>query len=116
MAESLDGGAVTKRSARHFDILNENIVFPLHAATTVSAYRNIYDSRRTDYAVAPSRSSKPVSASVYEAPPKPATRPTQAGAINEFLRNSSRASGFERCTSTAGSRDPFSASYKAYEE
>ena len=49
MAESLDGGAVTKRSARHFDILNENIVFPLHAATTVSAYRSIYDSRRTDY-------------------------------------------------------------------
>ena len=49
MAESLDGGAVTKRSARHFDILNENIVFPLHAATTVSAYRSIYDSRRADY-------------------------------------------------------------------
>ncbi len=49
MAESLDGGAVTKRSARHFDILNENIVFPLHAATTVSAYRSIYDNRRTDY-------------------------------------------------------------------
>ncbi len=49
MAESLDGGAVTKRSARHFDILNENIVFPLHAATTVIAYRSIYDNRRTDY-------------------------------------------------------------------
>lgn len=32
MAESLDGGAVTYRSGRHFDILNENIVFPLHAA------------------------------------------------------------------------------------
>ncbi len=49
MAESLDGGAVTSRSGRHFDILNENIVFPLHAATTVGAYRNIYDTRRNDY-------------------------------------------------------------------
>ena len=29
MTESLDGGAVTYRSNRHFDILNENIVFPL---------------------------------------------------------------------------------------
>jgi len=32
MTESLDGGAVTYRSNRHFDILNENIVFPLQSA------------------------------------------------------------------------------------
>jgi hypothetical protein len=38
-----------RASARHFDILNENIVFPLHAATTVSAYRNIYEARRNAY-------------------------------------------------------------------
>ncbi len=49
MAESLDGGAVTYRSARHFDILNENIVFPLHAAQTTNDYRNIYDARRNAY-------------------------------------------------------------------
>lgn len=49
MAESLDGGAVTFRSARHFDILNENIVFPLHAAQNTTDFRNIYESRRSSY-------------------------------------------------------------------
>ncbi len=49
MSESLDGGAVTYRSNRHFDILNENIVFPLATATTNSAYRNIFESRRSAY-------------------------------------------------------------------
>lgn len=49
MAESLDGGAVTKRSGRHFDILNENIVFPLHAAQTTADFRTIYEDRRDAY-------------------------------------------------------------------
>ncbi|MEK7950772.1 hypothetical protein [Luteolibacter soli] len=49
MSESLDGGAVTYRSNRHFDILNENIVFPLASATTKSDYRNIFESRRNAY-------------------------------------------------------------------
>ena len=49
MAESLDGGAVTRRSGRHFDILNENIVFPLHAAQNTGDYRAIYDTRRNEY-------------------------------------------------------------------
>ncbi len=49
MSESLDGGAVTYRSNRHFDILNENIVFPLAAATANSDYRNIFESRRGAY-------------------------------------------------------------------
>ena len=49
MTESLDGGAVTYRSARHFDILNENIIFPFQAATTTSDYRGIFDSRRSAY-------------------------------------------------------------------
>ena len=49
MAESLDGGAVTYRSARHFDILNENIVFPLHAAQVTNDFRNIYETRRNAY-------------------------------------------------------------------
>ncbi len=49
MTESLDGGAVTYRSARHFDILNENIIFPFQAASQTSDYRGIFDSRRSAY-------------------------------------------------------------------
>ncbi len=49
MAESLDGGAVTYRSSRHFDILNENIVFPMHAARNTTEFRAIYESRRHAY-------------------------------------------------------------------
>jgi len=49
MAESLDGGAVTYRSNRHFDVLNENIVFPLKDASNVTAYRNIFEGRRNAY-------------------------------------------------------------------
>lgn len=49
MSESLDGGAVTYRSNRHFDILNENIVFPLKSAGNSADYRSIFDSRRSAY-------------------------------------------------------------------
>ena len=49
MSESLDGGAVTYRSSRHFAVLNENIVFPLLAATTANEYRQIFDDRRNAY-------------------------------------------------------------------
>jgi len=49
MAESLDGGAVTYRSNRHFDIENENIVFPLKSASNASDYRNIFEGRRSSY-------------------------------------------------------------------
>ena len=49
MSESLDGGAVTYRSNRHFDILNENIVFPLKSASNKWDYRNIYEDRRAAY-------------------------------------------------------------------
>jgi glycosidase len=49
MAESLDGGEVTYRSARHFDILNENIVFPLKSATNKFSYRTIFEDRRNAY-------------------------------------------------------------------
>jgi len=49
MSESLDGGAVTYRSNRHFDILNENIVFPLKSASTAQDYRNIFEGRRAAY-------------------------------------------------------------------
>lgn len=49
MSESLDGGSVTYRANRHFDILNENIVFPLASASTKNDYRNIFESRRNVY-------------------------------------------------------------------
>jgi hypothetical protein len=49
MSESLDGGAVTYRSNRHFDILNENIVFPLASAGSPADYRGIFESRRNSY-------------------------------------------------------------------
>jgi glycosidase len=49
MSESLDGGAVTYRSNRHFDILNENIVFPLKDASSASDFRNIFENRRSSY-------------------------------------------------------------------
>lgn len=49
MTESLDGGNVTLRSARHFEVLNENIVFPLKSANTTEDYKNIILSRRITY-------------------------------------------------------------------
>ena len=49
MTESLDGGAVTYRSNRHFDILNESIVFSFQSATTAQNYRDIFDGRRSTY-------------------------------------------------------------------
>ncbi|NCG08320.1 MAG: hypothetical protein GWO81_01920 [Verrucomicrobia bacterium] len=49
MSESLDGGAVTYRSSRHFDILNENIVFNLNSAANKSDYRTIFEDRRNSY-------------------------------------------------------------------
>ena len=49
MSESLDGGPVTFRSNRHFDVLNESIVFPLKSATTASDYRKIFEDRRNAF-------------------------------------------------------------------
>ena len=49
MSESLDGGAVTYRSNRHFDILNENLIFALQSAASASDYRNAFESRRASY-------------------------------------------------------------------
>ena len=49
MTESLDGGAVTYRSNRHFDILNENIVFPWQSANNTTAHRKIFEDRRAAY-------------------------------------------------------------------
>ena len=49
MSESLDGGGVTYRSSRHFDILNENIIFPLQSAASASDYRGIFEDRRNAY-------------------------------------------------------------------
>jgi glycosidase len=52
MAESLDGGPVTYRSARHFDILNENLIYNLHHVQSTSDFRAAYDSRRSAYGIA----------------------------------------------------------------
>lgn len=49
MCESLDGGAVTYRSNRHFDILNENILFDLKSAANASDYRTLLEARRNAY-------------------------------------------------------------------
>jgi glycosidase len=47
MAESLDGGAVTYRSSRHFDILNESLIYDLYSATSTNDLRNVYDRHRS---------------------------------------------------------------------
>jgi hypothetical protein len=49
MTESLDGGVVTYRSNRHFDVLNENLIFDLQSAASASDYRTAFDARRTAY-------------------------------------------------------------------
>ena len=54
MAESLDGGAVTYRSSRHFDVLNENILFGMKGLSVgsnsmTSDFRNLFESRRSSY-------------------------------------------------------------------
>jgi hypothetical protein len=49
MAESLDGGPVTYRSARHFDVLNDSLIYDLHHAMTASDFDDVYESRRNSY-------------------------------------------------------------------
>jgi glycosidase len=49
MAESLDGGHVTYRSSRHFDVLNESLIYDLYSATKTTDFRNDYDLRRASY-------------------------------------------------------------------
>ncbi len=49
MAESLDGGSVTYRSARHFDVLNESLIYDLHHVITTNDLRRVYDQRRASY-------------------------------------------------------------------
>jgi hypothetical protein len=49
MAESLDGGPVTYRSNRHFDILNDNLIYALHGATKAGDFQAQYNARRAAY-------------------------------------------------------------------
>ena len=49
LAESLDGGPVTYRSGRQFDILNDNLIYGLHTATTASDFVALYRSRHQAY-------------------------------------------------------------------
>ena len=52
MAESLDGGAVSKRAGRHFDIINDSWVWGMLGAANVSGIRAEIDSRRAAYGYA----------------------------------------------------------------
>jgi hypothetical protein len=49
MAESLDGGLVTYRSNRHFDLLNDNLIYALRGATKAGDFQTMYESRRDIY-------------------------------------------------------------------
>ncbi len=49
MAETLDGGAPPYRSNRHFDILNENILFAMKGAGQTTDFRSIFEDRRNAF-------------------------------------------------------------------
>lgn len=49
MSESLDGGPVTYRSNRHFDVLNENAVFAMRDARTAADYKKLFEERRAAF-------------------------------------------------------------------
>jgi len=53
MAESLDGGAVSRRAGRHFDIINDSWVWAmLGGGTSATGIRGIVDERRAAYGYA----------------------------------------------------------------
>ncbi len=53
MAESLDGGAVSRRAARHFDVVNENWVWSvLENGGSAAALRSVIDERKANYGYA----------------------------------------------------------------
>ncbi|HMP90615.1 MAG TPA: carbohydrate-binding protein [Kiritimatiellia bacterium] len=53
MAESLDGGNVSKRAGRHMDIINQNWVWQvLENGNTTTGMRGIIDGNKTDYGFA----------------------------------------------------------------
>jgi hypothetical protein len=49
MAETLDGGGPPYRSNRHFDILNENILFAAKGASNKSDFVGMFESRRNSF-------------------------------------------------------------------
>jgi hypothetical protein len=49
LAESLDGGPVSYRSARHFDVINENLIYDLYRAQSAGDFRKFYDLRHQSY-------------------------------------------------------------------
>jgi hypothetical protein len=49
MAETLDGGPVSYRSARHFDLLNENLIYALHHAIKARDFQQVYQQRFSSY-------------------------------------------------------------------
>jgi hypothetical protein len=49
MAETLDGGPVSYRSARHFDLLNENLIYALHHALKARDFQQVFEQRFSAY-------------------------------------------------------------------
>ena len=49
LGESLNGGNPTYRSARHFDIVNDAVLYDFRTVSTTTNYRNTFNNRRTSY-------------------------------------------------------------------
>ncbi|HEX4086185.1 MAG TPA: alpha-amylase family glycosyl hydrolase [Chthoniobacteraceae bacterium] len=49
LAESLDGGNVTYRSSRHFDVVNDSVLFDLYGDQQNKDFRSTYEARRDAY-------------------------------------------------------------------
>jgi glycosidase len=49
MAETLDGGPVSYRSSRHFDLLNENLIYALHHALKARDFQQVFEQRLSAY-------------------------------------------------------------------
>ena len=49
LAEALGPQNVTYRSSRHFDVVNDSVLYDFRTAVTATDFRNILESRRTNY-------------------------------------------------------------------
>jgi glycosidase len=49
LAESLGPTNVTFRSSRHFDVVNDSVLYDFRTAATASDYQRIFDARRANY-------------------------------------------------------------------
>lgn len=49
LAESLNGGAPTYRSSRHFDIVNDSVLYSFRTAASAADYQTIFNAERSSY-------------------------------------------------------------------